>query len=113
MYKNSDFYEGSFWQGQRHGHGRFIFSNGSMYEGHWAAGKYEGRGTLVQADGRTYVGDFVAGKFHGQGQELDPAGNMVYDGEFVKVRQKSVCVALLRCEFHCQTKPLTILRNGM
>ena len=84
LYKNSDFYEGGFYQGQRHGNGRFMFANGSMYEGNWAAGKYEGRGTLVQADGRTYVGEFSDGKFHGQGQEMDPTGNMVYDGEFVK-----------------------------
>lgn len=93
LYANGDFYEGGFYQGQRHGPGRFIFRNGSMYEGGWLEGRYHGRGTLVQADGRTYVGDFVKGKSHGVGQEMDPSGNMVYDGEFVKGRRLGEFVA--------------------
>ncbi|MEQ8690826.1 MAG: hypothetical protein RIC89_08320 [Pseudomonadales bacterium] len=56
---NGDSYQGETLDGQRHGHGVYIWENGNRYEGEFFANRMHGEGTFTWADGRTYVGNFA------------------------------------------------------
>ena len=82
IYPNNDCFEGNYVMGKREGQGRFEFADGSLFDGTWKEGCYD-IGKLVHSNGRTYIGQFKAGVAHGIGVEMDPAGNIVFDGEWV------------------------------
>ncbi|XP_062444682.1 radial spoke head 10 homolog B-like isoform X1 [Rhea pennata] len=52
-------YIGDFVNGNRHGHGRFIYASGAMYDGEWVCNKKHGRGKFVFKNGHVYEGEFV------------------------------------------------------
>jgi len=68
-------------QGQREGHGKYLYDNGESYEGDWKADLKHGKGKYIYADGDYYVGDWVNGKRHGQGKIVS-LSNETYEGEF-------------------------------
>ena len=50
VWKNGNFYEGSFRDGKRHGYGKYVYANGAIYEHNYRNGK------LLCEDGQTYEG---------------------------------------------------------
>jgi len=58
-------YCGGFFNGQKHGKGRFEWPDGSVYEGDFRNNNVEGEGTFTWPDGRVYRGQWVKGKQHG------------------------------------------------
>jgi len=49
-------------KGQKHGHGRYLFSNGDSYDGEWKRDKMHGFGEYRSASGEIYRGSFKKGK---------------------------------------------------
>lgn len=63
VYKNKDEYNGEFFEGKRHGEGKFTsFESKFIYFGAWKAGKQSGLGTLKYPNGKSKKGFFSQGK---------------------------------------------------
>ena len=81
IYANGCTYEGSFFNGKRHGRGVCVFPNGSStYMGCWNRGSMHGKGIMVYKDGGMLWGDFRHGELHGYGTELLPDGTIYHEG---------------------------------
>nr|XP_009681641.1 PREDICTED: radial spoke head 10 homolog B isoform X3 [Struthio camelus australis] len=52
-------YVGDFVNGDRHGHGRFIYASGAVYDGEWVCNKKHGKGKFVFTNGHVYEGEFI------------------------------------------------------
>nr|XP_013806363.1 PREDICTED: radial spoke head 10 homolog B2-like [Apteryx mantelli mantelli] len=52
-------YIGDFVNGDRHGHGRFVYASGAMYDGEWVCNKKHGRGKFIFKNGHVYEGEFI------------------------------------------------------
>jgi hypothetical protein len=52
--------------GDRHGHGKFIYADGVIFVGEWKEGKKNGRGVFTDTDGKVYEYDFK------DGEPIDP-----------------------------------------
>nr|XP_021138271.1 radial spoke head 10 homolog B2 isoform X3 [Columba livia] len=52
-------YIGDFVNGQRHGHGKFIYASGAVYDGEWVCNKKHGKGKFVFKNGLVYEGGFI------------------------------------------------------
>ncbi|XP_039268277.2 MORN repeat-containing protein 1-like [Styela clava] len=82
-YANKFFrYEGDWFKGKKHGHGKLIMADGSYYEGEFKEGEIEGHGFRKwQQSGNSYSGEFHFGEMHGHGV-LNYANGSQYKGEF-------------------------------
>lgn len=45
-----------FYEGKRHGEGKYFFSDGTIYSGEWVNGRIEGKGVCEWTDGKKYDG---------------------------------------------------------
>nr|XP_010307130.1 PREDICTED: radial spoke head 10 homolog B2-like [Balearica regulorum gibbericeps] len=52
-------YIGDFVNGERQGHGKFIYASGAVYDGEWACNKKHGKGKFVFRNGHVYEGEFI------------------------------------------------------
>lgn len=77
-------YEGFFYQGQFHGHGRFIgTAEKEMYSGSWVAGLRSGHGVALSEEGTFYTGGWSNDLRHGYGTEKWTDG-AVYQGHYLE-----------------------------
>ena len=76
-------YEGTFANGNAHGHGTKTFWDGGLYVGEWKGGKVDGAGRYVYADGDVYEGEYVRGRRHGTGCYTFGDGVVAFDGEWL------------------------------
>lgn len=60
-YENGS-YVGEFRHGQRHGHGKYIWSDGDFYDGEWKDDKKHGNGSFTCMDGHKYIGKYEDGR---------------------------------------------------
>lgn len=67
--QESSYYEGQWEAGQKHGKGRQVWPSGNVYEGHWKQGTMSGQGTMLWCDGphEHYSGHWEQGHPHGEG----------------------------------------------
>jgi hypothetical protein len=72
--KNINRYEGNFFEGDKHGNGRYFYANGEYYDGQWDKNDMNGEGSYVWADGRKYMGEWKDGKENGPGKFYWPDG---------------------------------------
>jgi hypothetical protein len=78
-------YEGSFYQGRRHGQGAMRFGAGEAshsYAGEFVNDRYHGQGVLELGDGSRYEGAFEGGAMHGHGVLVGGGDKMRYEGAF-------------------------------
>ncbi len=73
-------YEGEFYNGKRHGYGRYVYNSGHEYEGEWADGVIHGVGKYKYNNGE-YIGFFANGKRNGVGKYTFNSGGL-YEGDF-------------------------------
>jgi hypothetical protein len=77
-------FEGAFINGQRSGHGKYMFADGNgggYYEGEWKDVMYDGFGICTWGDGRKYRGEWKNGMAHGKGVETYARSGIVrHDG---------------------------------
>uniref|UniRef100_A0A663N738 Radial spoke head 10 homolog B2 n=1 Tax=Athene cunicularia TaxID=194338 RepID=A0A663N738_ATHCN len=52
-------YIGDFVNGERHGHGKFVYAGGAVYDGEWVCNKKHGKGKFVFKKGYVYEGEFI------------------------------------------------------
>nr|XP_030140869.3 radial spoke head 10 homolog B isoform X1 [Taeniopygia guttata]XP_030140872.3 radial spoke head 10 homolog B isoform X1 [Taeniopygia guttata]XP_030140873.3 radial spoke head 10 homolog B isoform X1 [Taeniopygia guttata]XP_030140875.3 radial spoke head 10 homolog B isoform X1 [Taeniopygia guttata]XP_041575114.1 radial spoke head 10 homolog B isoform X1 [Taeniopygia guttata]XP_041575115.1 radial spoke head 10 homolog B isoform X1 [Taeniopygia guttata]XP_041575116.1 radial spoke head 10 homol len=52
-------YVGDFVNGERHGHGTFLYADGAMYSGEWVHNKKHGKGIFFFKNGHKFEGEFV------------------------------------------------------
>ena len=80
-YSNGATYDGTFFNGKRHGKGVCVFPNGGgTYVGCWNHGNMSGMGIMVYQDGGMLWGDFRRGELHGHGTEILPDGTVYHEG---------------------------------
>lgn len=72
-------YTGSWKNGLRHGHGKYVWNNGDMYDGQWSEDDRNGFGTYTWHDGSKYVGNYSKGERCGYGIYYYTNGN-IYEG---------------------------------
>lgn len=99
LWRDGSIYEGEFFSGKPHGHGRLIHSSGSLaelidsdsedqdtgcdiYVGEWLDGKAHGYGEYCNSNETTYKGYWVADRQHGEGLETWPDGSH-YQGPYI------------------------------
>ena len=75
-YANGDFYEGTFYKGQRSGKGIQTYSDGNKFEGMWDNDeRKKGQGVMYYNNGDNYVGEFNdTGLRDGQGKMIYKSG---------------------------------------
>lgn len=84
IYKNPYFtYEGQWVNGHKHGQGKFMFGDGGFYDGTFHEGEITGQGTRQWADGSSYVGEFDHGDRVGTGTFNSPDGT-TYEGGWAR-----------------------------
>ncbi|KAJ9595979.1 hypothetical protein L9F63_012800 [Diploptera punctata] len=74
-------YVGDWWNGKKHGQGRYHYADGSCFDGEWKNGKRNGKGECFFADGSYYFGEWKNDRFHGYGLFIQSNGNQ-YEGEW-------------------------------
>ena len=62
-----DRYVGDYHNDQQHGRGKYFHANGDTYEGEWFEHKKHGEGVYLHANGCKYVGQWSRGNKHGFG----------------------------------------------
>ncbi|OQR81382.1 hypothetical protein THRCLA_11784 [Thraustotheca clavata] len=106
-YANGDIYDGNFFHGKRHGHGRYtVYGTGYIYDGEWNMDARHGNGTLTTTHGTysgswsnnersgngefkwetqklKYNGYWKSNVYHGLGVLIDERIGFTYEGEFV------------------------------
>lgn len=70
-----------FFEGIKHGFGKFIWPDKCSYEGCWQNNKFNGKGTYKWPDGRKYTGDWLDNNMHGYGVYLWKDGRR-YEGDY-------------------------------
>jgi len=80
-YGSSEYYEGQWHEGLKHGMGTRTWSSGERYEGSWKENKRHGYGTQTYVDGSTYEGGWCEDQEYGYGKKTK-ANNEVYSGGF-------------------------------
>lgn len=76
LFKDGQYFEGSFSNHRRHGFGKVWYPNGDSFEGDWSCDKRVGRGKLRCADGLRYTGQFLDDFADGNCQIEDEKGNV-------------------------------------
>lgn len=82
-FPNGDTYTGQWLEGERHGHGIYIWKSGAKYEGEYSKNQRNGIGTFTFADGKIYQGEWKDGLRNGKGKLVWENGDS-YEGEFLK-----------------------------
>ncbi|XP_041927607.1 alsin-like isoform X2 [Alosa sapidissima] len=86
-YASGEVYEGSFWEGQRHGHGmlssgKMASSNSSVFVGHWVHDRKAGYGVFDDITrGEKYMGLWMDDQKQGHGVVVTQYG-LYYEGQF-------------------------------
>jgi len=84
VYKNGDYYIGSFKNNFRDGKGIEYYKNGNIrYEGDWVGGKKEGYGKKIDEDGEYYIGQWKNNIRHGKGVDYSKDGKIIFEGDYV------------------------------
>ena len=81
------FYEGSYFNGMRHGSGTQIYKDGSKYIGEFYEDKRHGKGKIFWNDGSSWEGTFNHGDLNGDGvfqENNDEPFNVKYENGKVK-----------------------------
>lgn len=80
---STQFYEGEWKDGKKHGYGLYKYYDGTIYEGEWKDGQHHGQGKINYggAGDWGYIGGWKDGKKHGQGT-YDDVGCSTYTGEW-------------------------------
>lgn len=60
-------YCGEYFEGKKHGKGKYEWADGSYYDGDWKDNKINGFGTYKWADGRGYTGEWLDNNMNGKG----------------------------------------------
>ena len=82
IHPTGDMYEGGFYEGKKHGYGRYEDLNRkNSYEGEWQEDKKHGKGVENIEDGSVYEGNFANDLKSGQGCFKWSSGE-VFEGEF-------------------------------
>ena len=79
---NGEKYSGQFKSGRFDGPGERSWANGEKYVGEFKNGTIEGRGTYFWPNGEKYVGQWRNGMRHGQGTQYNPAGGIIFQGNW-------------------------------
>jgi len=74
IYSDGSRYEGSFFNGRRHGDGTYTYSDGSIYTGQWEKGKIHGQGGYTYPSGSRCKGQWENDKRQGDFLWVDPNG---------------------------------------
>lgn len=74
-------YEGSWLDGQKHGHGVLVGKDGAKYVGQFKNDKKEGQGTYYYPSGAKYTGEWLNDLQEGHGKE-EWADGSIFEGEF-------------------------------
>jgi len=80
IYASGSMYEGEFYNGKRHGHGKYVCDDG-IFEGEFYNGYMHGHGKYTFVNGDVYEGEFYNGDRHGHGKYISIKG--IYEGAFV------------------------------
>ena len=85
-YDVGDKFEGSFKDGQPHGHGKYTWLDGQTYVGQYVNGKQHGAGKYRNEGGDEFEGSWVDGKRQGRGVSTFASGSR-FEGEFQDDKQ--------------------------
>ena len=84
IYKNVEYYIGSFQKGLKNGKGKEYYSNKKLkYDGDFLNDKYDGYGYFYYLNDYYYVGQWKNGKKNGFGIFYENEKNIIYEGNFI------------------------------
>jgi hypothetical protein len=81
---SGEIYDGSWYEGQRHGFGLTKFTNGNSHQGNYAKDRKSGPGTYKWKDGRIYQGNYVNDYREDLRGILSWKDGTKYEGQFVR-----------------------------
>ena len=87
-YKNGDFYEGTFKNGNMDGQGKMTYKNGDIYDGEFTNNKKNGEGMLTVHNGNTYIGNWDNDKKYGHFDVKTGFGSFDYTEEYNQGRKE-------------------------
>lgn len=68
MYGSENWYEGEWYEGQKHGQGQRYYAKGLKYKGQWEYNQKNGHGTMLWSNNDCYQGYWQQNRPHGYGE---------------------------------------------